>query len=163
MNHPRLSSNVQALRPGSSMDQWKQAIERGNRAFDIHDNAVALGHYRLAMILAHDMFETWADHDAAVAAFVVAHHNMADLQLREARIDEAATLLCIAHERLQATISDENIAQALRQTALRHSRQTLSELLHFSQKYGNHPKVAAMLAHGNPGFGNPAAADFPLH
>jgi hypothetical protein len=163
MNHPRPASNIQALHPGLAMDQWKHAIARGNGAFDIHDNAAALGHYRLATVLALDMFDTWPDHDAAVAAFVVAHHNLADLHLREARVDEAADLLCRAHERLQATIADTRLELPLRRTALRHSRQTYTELLHFSQKHEGHPQVSAILARGNHGFGSSAAAEYPLH
>lgn len=115
------------------------------------------------MVLAQELLDTWPDHDAAVAAFVVTHHNLADLHLRAARPDDAVALLCVVHDRMQATIADESLDMALRRTALRHSRQTFSELLLFSQKHGSHPKIAAALARGIPGAGRCAAAEFPLH
>ena len=61
------------------MEHWKRTIERANRCFMLGELIDAREAYLQALALAQVLFERWADADEAVAALVVAHHNLADL------------------------------------------------------------------------------------
>ena len=145
------------------MEQWKRAIEAGNEAFTGSAPATALGHYRLALRLAQTLVGDWPDHNAALAALVVSHHNLADLHRLSNTHEDAITHVCDAHDALQRLIVDPHIDLALRQAALRHTRQTLHELLRCARTAPLHPRVQASLAHDRQGLTLVAAAEFPTH
>lgn len=63
----------------------------------------ALDHYQQALWLARQQFACWPDADEAVAALVVAHHNLADLLVAMTLPDRAAYMLCHVHDGLLAT------------------------------------------------------------
>jgi tetratricopeptide (TPR) repeat protein len=63
----------------SSMAHWKAQTLSGNRHFDAGEYARALDCYQQALWLARQQFADWHDANEAVAALVVAHHNLADL------------------------------------------------------------------------------------
>lgn len=161
--HPPLSSAILPLRPGTPMDQWKRAIEAGNHAFTARDLTSALGHYRLALRLGQTLVGQWPDPDAALAALVVAHHNLADLHWQAGNIEDAIANVCDAHEALQGLISDTSVDLDLRQAALRHTRQTTHELTRCARTHGGHPLVQAALAHGHQVLTLIAAREFPSH
>lgn len=163
MHPPSLPSAVLPLRPGTPMEQWKRAIKAGNDAFTSPDPGTALGHYRLALRLAQTLVGDWPDHDAALAALVVSHHNLADLHRLSNAHEEAITHVCDAHDALQRLIADPDTDLALRQAALRHSRQTLHELLRCARTAPTHARVQASLAHARQGLTVVAAAEFPTH
>ena len=163
MHPPSLPSAVLPLRPGTPMEQWKRAIEAGNDAFTGSDPATALGHYRLALRLAQTLVGDWPDHDAALAALVVSHHNLADLHRLSNAHDEAITQVCDAHDALQRLMANPDTDLGLRQAALRHSRQTLHELLRCARTAPVHPRLQASLAHDRQGLTVVAAAEFPTH
>lgn len=163
MSCSRASSQVLALRPGTPMDQWKHAIVSGNRAVEARDDLAACGHYRLAMTLARTMLETWPDHDAAIAAWVVSHHNLADLAARNDACQHAAALLIAAHRQLQRLIEDERQTTTLREMATRHTRHTYAEMLRFAQRHPDNLTMARAIAVVGPTPPSAAAAGFPVH
>ncbi len=94
---------VESTEGGSSMSHWKQQTREGNRLFDCGEYHQALAHYQQALWLARQQLVQWHDADEAVAALVVAHHNLADLLVAMTLPDRAADLLCYVHDCLLAT------------------------------------------------------------
>lgn len=127
------------------MDHWKQTIERANALFAEGNWVDAREHYLRALALAQILFERWGDPEEAVAAFVVSHHNLADLHLELRQPEESAEYLCAAHEHLLHAVADSQLPAALRQAALRHSDRTYTELLGFIAVHGEYPRTASLL------------------
>ena len=63
------------------MEHWKSTILKGNSCFNRGDLVDARELYLQALALAQVLLERWGDPDEAVAAFVISHHNLADLHL----------------------------------------------------------------------------------
>ncbi|MGE8503657.1 MAG: hypothetical protein ACN6P1_15645 [Pseudomonas sp.] len=127
------------------MEHWKTIIETGNRCFSQGDWVQARELYLQALAEAQVMFGRWSDHNMAVAAFVISHHNLADLHLTLGQPEEAAENLCASHERLLQTLADVQQPQALREVALHHSRRTYLELLQFISEHGAFPRTDRLL------------------
>ncbi len=125
----------------SSMAHWKAQTLSGNRHFDAGEYARALDCYQQALWLARQQFADWHDADEAVAALVVAHHNLADLLVAMTLPDRAADLLCHIHDCLLATSQSPTSSAALREAAVRHARSTRTELLAFLGKHGHHDGI----------------------
>jgi len=123
------------------MEQWKREITQGNRLFEQRHFHLAFRHYRNALMLARHHFASWPDADAAVAALVIAHHNLAELLVRMDHVDGAAENLCAAHDHLLAIMANDTLPVALREAASCHSKATLCELSRFACEYGSHPRV----------------------
>ncbi|WP_028631536.1 hypothetical protein [Pseudomonas parafulva] len=133
------------------MQHWKRTTQAANRLFEQGQLVDAREHYLQALALAQVLFERWHDVDEAVAALVVAHHNLADLHLRLNQPQESADYLCAAHQRLLQACQDLRLPQALRDAALRHSSRTYSELLSFIAEYGQYPRTERLLnRHSTP-------------
>ena len=129
----------------NSMAHWKVQTLSGNRHFDAGEHARALDYYQQALWLARQQFPCWPDADEAVAALVVAHHNLADLLVAMTLPDRAADMLCHVHDCLLATSQSPASPDPLRAAALRHSRGTRTELLAFVQKHGHHDGILRCL------------------
>ncbi len=86
--------------------------------------------------------------DDCIAALVVSHLNVADLQVQAAEPDAAARLLGRAHGLLQSLVADGRCGAALRQAAWRHGRETHAALLAHVRSHGPHPAIAQALAGG---------------
>lgn len=127
------------------MEHWQETIEAGNRCFSDGDWVQARELYLRALAEAQVLFGRWPDHNLAVAAFVISHHNLADLHLTLGQPEKAAENLCVSHERLLQTISDIEQPQALRDIALHHSRRTYIELLQFIAEHGAFPRTERLL------------------
>jgi len=132
------------------MQHWKRTTETANRLFEQGEWVDAREHYLQALALAQVLFERWHDVDEAVAALVIAHHNLADLHLRLNQPHESADYLCAAHQRLLQASGDTRLPQALREAALRHSGRTYTELLSFIAEYGQYPRTERLLARYSP-------------
>jgi hypothetical protein len=89
--------------------------------------------------------ERWKVPDEAVAAFVISHHNLADLHLALKQPEESAEYLCAAHQRLLRVIQDAHLNPALRQAAFNHSHKTYAELLGFINEHGEYPRTHRLL------------------
>ncbi|WP_429166513.1 hypothetical protein [Aeromonas rivipollensis] len=127
------------------MAHWKVQTLCGNRHFDAGEHARALDYYQQALWLARQQFPCWPDADEAVAALVVAHHNLADLLVAMTLPDRAADILCHVHDCLLATSQSPASPDPLRAAALRHSRGTRTELLAFVRKHGHHDGILRCL------------------
>ncbi|WP_437881777.1 hypothetical protein [Pseudomonas sp. LRF_L74] len=127
------------------MEHWKLTIEAGNRCFHEGDWVAAREYYLQALAEAQLLFERWRDPDAIVAAFVISHHNLADLHLALGHPEEAAENLCTSHERLLQAVADARLSSALRDAALQHSRHTYTELLRFIGEHGAYPRTDRLL------------------
>ncbi|WP_040261788.1 MULTISPECIES: tetratricopeptide repeat protein [Pseudomonas] len=147
------------------MDHWKQTIERANALFAEGNWVDAREHYLRALALAQILFERWSNPDEAVAAFVVSHHNLADLHLKLRQPEESAEYLCAAHEHLLHAVADSHLSVALRQAALRHSDRTYTELLGFIAVHGEYPRTASLLggAMGQPSRHTGAHSRYGVH
>ncbi|RAU49615.1 MULTISPECIES: hypothetical protein [unclassified Pseudomonas] len=127
------------------MEHWKSTILKGNSCFNCGDLVDARELYLQALALAQVLLERWKNPDEAVAAFVISHHNLADLHLSLKQPEESAEYLCAAHQRLLRVIQDPRIAPGLRQAAFRHSHKTYSELLTFITDHGEYPRTRRLL------------------
>ena len=127
------------------MRHWRRTTQNANRLFDQGELVDAREHYLQALALAQVLFERWHDVDEAVAALVVAHHNLADLHLRLNQPHESADYLCAAHQALLQASQEQRLPQALRDAALRHSARTYTELLSFIADYGQYPRTERLL------------------
>lgn len=127
------------------MEHWKHIIEAGNRCFRDGDWVQARELYLQALAEAQVLFGRWHEHNMAVAAFVISHHNVADLHLTLGQPEEAAENLCASHERLLQTLGDAQQPQALRDIAMHHSRRTYIELLQFIAEHGAFPRTDRLL------------------
>ncbi|AIZ31741.1 hypothetical protein ACE1YR_06030 [Pseudomonas sp. K1(2024)] len=127
------------------MQHWKRTTDIANRLFAQGELIDAREHYLQALALAQVLFERWHDVDQAVAAFVIAHHNLADLHVRLNQPHESADYLCAAHQRLLQASQEQRLPAALREAALRHSGRTYTELLNFIGEYGQYPRTERLL------------------
>lgn len=131
--------------PRMLMDDWKRLISRGNRCFERGDMANACAVYQDALFIAESRLATWTDPNAAIAAFVVSHHNLADLYVRLDCLEHAADHIQAAHVRVMGLLSDDQATPDLRQAALRHSHHTQAERLAFATAHGS--RMAPVLWH----------------
>jgi tetratricopeptide (TPR) repeat protein len=127
------------------MEHWKSTILKGNSCFNRGDLIDARELYLQALALAQVLLERWSDPDEAVAAFVISHHNLADLHLALNQPEESAEYLCSAHQRLLQVIQNQRLSAGLRQAAFRHSNKTYSELLGFINEHGEYPRTHRLL------------------
>lgn len=127
------------------MRHWQRTIEQGNRCFVTGALIDAREHYLHALALAQVLLEHWGDADEAVMAFVISHHNLADLHLQLEQPEETAEYLCACHERLLRVSADQKLPLALRQAAQHHSRRTYVELLSFIGEHGAYPRTERLL------------------
>lgn len=128
------------------MEHWITTIEGGNHCFSGGDWVEARELYLQALAEAQLMYGRWSDHDMAVAAFVISHHNLADLDLALNHPEGAVEHLCISHEQLLLTATDESLPDGLRKAALRHAARTYQELLQFTAHFGASARIDRLLA-----------------
>lgn len=127
------------------MEHWKRTIELANRYFSQGEYIDAREQYLQALALSRVLFERWHDTDEAVAAYVISHHNLADVHLRLKQPEESAEYLCAIHEHLLKCLIDPDLGPELRQACLRHSRHSYVELLQFIAIHGETPRIRRVL------------------
>ena len=127
------------------MEHWKRTVELANALFSRGDYIDAREQYLQALALSQVLFERWYDADEAVAAYVISHHNLADVHLRLEQPEESAEYLCAIHEYLLLCLVDVRLKPELRQACLRHSRHSYIELLHFTTAHGETPRIRRLL------------------
>lgn len=120
--------------------RWRRSITWGNRAFDERDYATAIAHYDAAVSVADAMYGRVGDAEAGTAAWVVAHHNLADAYARLGRDCDQCRHLCAAHTRLCDTMNGAALPIRWQTAAQRHCRRTYAELTHYA---AGHPDDAA--------------------
>lgn len=83
--------------------------------------------------------------EARVAAFVVTHHNLADLRRDAGQLRAATAHLCIAHRTLTALACAEGASARLQLAALRQIRETHAALLGHLRNHGPDPQVEVLV------------------
>lgn len=113
------------------LQEWQRLTREGLEAHRAHCVVHALVWHQRALQVAHQLMELPADvaDDDRLAAFVVAHLNLADCHADMNQPAAAADCVGCAHRRLLALLHDEAQPPTLRQAAARHLRETLAALL----------------------------------
>ncbi|WP_186130291.1 hypothetical protein [Burkholderia gladioli] len=86
-----------------ALARWRRSITWGNRAFDERDYPSAIAHYDAAVSTAESMYGRLDDAEAGTAAWVVAHHNLADTYERMGRDCATNAATCAPRMRACAT------------------------------------------------------------
>lgn len=74
---------ITAIYRGVVMEQWKDAILKGNIAFTKGRDDTAIRLYTAACQRALLLLPDWADTEAAIAALVISYQNIADVYFRK--------------------------------------------------------------------------------
>ncbi|MBW8466261.1 hypothetical protein [Acidovorax sp.] len=128
----------------ATLPQWERTMQRARAAGQMGQMAMALA---LALRLVQQTPPAGREDDC-IAALVVSHLNVADLQVQAAEPDAAARLLGRAHGLLRSLVADGRCGAALRQAAWRHGRETHAALLAHVRSHGSHPAITQALAGG---------------
>lgn len=109
---------------------------------------MALAYQQQALVLALRIVQAppAGREDDCIAALVVSHLNLADLQAEAGALDASAQLLCSVHATLLGLMADGSQGTALQRAAWRHSRESHAALLRHVQAHGPHPDTTAVLA-----------------
>jgi hypothetical protein len=137
-------------RPGADLlAPWQSVMARGTAAARQGQVLLALASFQQALDLARALLAMPGERsDDCVAALVVSHLNLAEVQSDAGGCDLAADQLALAHETLMHLLCDHGVRGALRQAALRHSRETHAALLLYIEAHGPHPVIARALRAG---------------
>lgn len=149
-----MSLQVISIRPNNSaqtihLELWKVEISAANNAFIHGQYSQAFNHYQAALDLAkagvtnllsienasHLVF----DAERQIAAFVVTHHNLADLYRQADQLTQTIAHLCDAHETLFQL--SHHFHAEIRSLALRHLKFTYQELVSFTQQHGQYLRI----------------------
>lgn len=114
-----------------SLLRWRQATLDGNDAFRSGHYEQAIGHYDLALTMADTLFGQIDDADAGMAAYVIAHHNLADTYDRLGNPSLRRLHLCLPHDTLCAAMNDRVLPEQWQVAAQNHSRRTYTELTRY--------------------------------
>lgn len=159
--HMQATNIFLALDPHTAQDDstfhaWEQLARRALQ-FSQHgkiESAMALQINALqvaARLLVGPML--YAHPDRCMAAWVVSHHNVAQLLEQRQQLVLALDYLCDAHIGLRSIQSAPATAPEVQQAALRHMRETHAALLQWHSRYGSCTCIDAALRapeHGQP-------------
>ncbi|MFN3440661.1 MAG: hypothetical protein ACK41V_23405 [Acidovorax sp.] len=148
--HPSQSHSASSFSPApATLPLWERTMQRARGAARLGQMAMSLAYQQQALALSLRVLQQVPPagrEDDCVAALVVSHLNVADLQAQAAELDAAAHLRCRAHALVQGLLADGRHSPALRQAAVRHSRETFAALLAHAAHHGPHPAIAQALA-----------------
>jgi len=133
----------------ATLARWEHAMRSARAARELGQLRLAAACQHQALALSLRLLEQAPPpgrEDDCVAALVVSHLNLADLQAQAAALDDAAQLLCRAHALLLGLMADARHGTPLRQAAWRHSRETHAALLQHLRAHGPHPAISKTLA-----------------
>lgn len=136
--HPSLEPAASADTP-DALARWRELTRQANAAFDRRQFAHAQRLYRQALHAAEPMAGAAAlaaAPDDALAALVVAHHNLAEAYRRQRDDERAREHLCLVHLHLTRLACDRALTQAARASALRHLGRTRLALLDWQAVHG---------------------------
>ncbi|MFT3721181.1 hypothetical protein [Pseudorhodoferax sp.] len=154
LSAPNRAAAVDLLAP------WQSVMARGTAAARQGQLLLAMSSFQEALAIARALLAAPGERcDDCVAALVVSHHNLAEVQADAGGSDLAATQLAQAHETLMRLLCDPAADGALQQAALRHSRETHAALLLHLEANGPHPAISRALRAGCLGL----AVGGPVH
>lgn len=131
------------------LTRWQHAAQRARSAQQLGQWRMATAYQHQALALSMQLLEHSppAGHeDDCVAAVVVSHLNVADLQWQAGALEDSIQTLCRAHSVLLGLMADARHGTALQQAAWHHSRETLAALLRHVHDHGPHPAITQALA-----------------
>lgn len=137
-----------------SLLRWRQATLDGNDAFSSGRYEQAIGHYDLALTMAAALFGQIDDADAGLAAFVIAHHNLADTYDRLGNPALQRLHLCLPHEKLCAVMNDRTLPEQWQAAAQNHSRRTYTELTRYLSDHPDDIEARQVAQQGAAGMTN---------
>ncbi|KRC20929.1 hypothetical protein [Acidovorax sp. Root217] len=148
-----ISSNAAAARDAlapepATLAHWERTLQRANAALRMDQPVMALAYQQQALVIALRIAQVppAGREDDCIAALVVSHLNLADLQVEAGALEECTQLLCSVHATLLGLMADGSRGTALQQAAWRHSRETHAALVRHVQAHGAHPDITAVLA-----------------
>lgn len=132
----------------ATLAHWERTLQRANAALRMDQPVMALAYQQQALVTALRIAQEppAGREDDCIAALVVSHLNLADLQAEAGAVEECAQLLCSVHATLLGLMADGSQGAALQQAAWRHSRESHAALLRHVQAHGAHPGITAVLA-----------------
>jgi hypothetical protein len=120
-----------ALSQRDELACWRHWIAQGNLAFQSRNYSNALAHYQQARASVRPLLFNASDGaDATIAAWVIAHLNLADACEQLGQSDEQGLHLCTAHETLCCAAANTHLADDWRMAAWQHSRRTSWRAMH---------------------------------
>ncbi|MDO9405792.1 MAG: DUF2753 family protein [Polaromonas sp.] len=139
----------------ASLAQWERLMRSAQAAARMEQLVLSLATCWQALAVAQELVidPPRGRANDCVAALVVSHHNLADMQLEAGGNDLAAEQLSQAHEALMlllapATGPHDPRHTELQQAAWRHSRETHAGLMRYLAEHGQHPAIARALRVG---------------
>ncbi|MGN5537737.1 hypothetical protein [Alcaligenes sp. Lyrl_28] len=135
-----------ALSQRDELACWRHWIAQGNLAFQSRNYTNALAHYQQARASVRPLLFNASDGaDATIAAWVIAHLNLADACEQLGQSDEQGLHLCTAHETLCCATANTHLADDWRMAAWQHSRRTYAELARYARRYPHHVATCSAL------------------
>ncbi|ETF04415.1 hypothetical protein W822_04490 [Advenella kashmirensis W13003] len=131
--------------------RWRQATTDGNEAYERCRYRAALRHYDLALTMATESFGHAPDAEAGMAAYVIAHHNLADTYERLGSTALQRLHLCLPHAKLCAAMNDATLPDTWQSAAHNHSRRTYTELVRFLGLHPEDSEARQVANHGAAG------------
>lgn len=137
---------MQARTDDTEVLPWQQLTRRANRCMALRQYAAARQLYREALWEAERLMDKAVQHDAPpapgwdalLAAWVVSHHNMADLLDVLDDAQHAHEHLCQAHEGVMKLLAQGSESGPVSQ-ALHHAHRTRAALLQFGLRHPGFP------------------------
>lgn len=131
-----------------SLDHWEQLARRARQHFHEGQVESALAMQMKALhaaqrLIASPLLASWPDH--CMAAWVVSHHNLAELLALRQQPALAIDYLCEAHQGLLALGDARTHAATVCSAAWRHMRETHGALLQWQRQHGSQPQIDAAL------------------
>lgn len=117
------------------MEDWKRLTRAGNRCYEQGNFAGARRAYVEALATAERWLTSGEPAEDAVAAFVVSHHNLAEVYAGLDDCERAIDHLRAAHDRLARLLEDDDRPD-LQLAALRQCNRTRLALLSFARDHG---------------------------
>lgn len=136
-------------RDPATLTRWQHAARRARSAQQLGQWRMAMAYQHQALGLSLQLLEQVPPagrEDDCIAAVVVSHLNVADLQAQAGALEDSTQVLCRAHAVLLGLMADARHGVALQQAAWRHSRETHAALLRHVQAHGVHPSITQALA-----------------
>lgn len=148
--------------------EWQRLTREGLAASRAHCLIHALAWYEQALQVARQLIAeplaakatdtpSAADADNRLAAFVIAHLNLADCYEDMEQPGCAAVCLSRVHRKLATLVQQDATCALLRLAACRHLRQTFAALHAHRARHGEHPAIATTLRECSPQLPTPGA------
>lgn len=128
--------------PAALLAEWRRVTAEGLNASRAQCLAHALAWHQQALQIAHHLFHHVSSgiaDDDRLAAFIVAHINLADCYAALGECNDAVDCLCCAHHQLLSLVASDSTPEPMRMAAYRHLRESQAAMNEFCAEHGDHP------------------------